>query len=120
MNEIQKDPNGVKKYEEVLGKPEDKPLIGVREFTVNHLFANVWSRSQLSIRDRRLITIALLAAQGCCDQLRGHIRAARIGEDSLSEIEILEIMIQVAHYDSWAAGTSGQKIALGVFKENPA
>lgn len=77
------DPLGKKMYEEVLRKNLFDPdpfslLIGVREFTVNHLFAKVWSRSRettgehppLSLRERRLVTIALLAAQGRGDQLR--------------------------------------------------
>ena len=106
-------------YEKVLGQkePEDRPLTGIRELAINHLFANVWSREGLSIRDRRLITIALLAAQGRPDQLRSHIRGARLGEDKLSKEEILEIMVHVAHYAGWAAGASGQGQAIKAFEE---
>ena len=81
MTDIPKDRNGVEMYEKVLGQPEpaDRPLTGIREPSINHLFAKVWTREGLSIRDRRLITIALLAAQGRRDQLRSHLRGARIG-----------------------------------------
>jgi len=119
LTETKKDPIGVAMYEKVLGvkEPADRPLTGIRELAVNHLFAKVWSRPGLSIRDRRLITIALLAASGRPDQLRSHLKGARLGEDKLSEDEILELMIHVAHYAGWASGASGQSAALDLFKE---
>ena len=33
-------------------------------FTVDHLFGDVWSRPGLRVRDRRLMTIGVLAALG--------------------------------------------------------
>lgn len=116
------DAKGAEMYQKVLGKPAppatpDKPLTGVRELAMSHLFAQVWSREGLSIRDRRLVTIALLASQGRTDQLQAHLRGARLGEGKLSEEEIQELMVQVAHYAGWAAGASGQSVANGVFAE---
>jgi alkylhydroperoxidase/carboxymuconolactone decarboxylase family protein YurZ len=117
-------------YKEVLRKPvfdhkHPRPLIGVRHFTVNHLFANVWSRSSdamigdgISLRERRLITIALLAAQGRTDQLQDHLLGAR--RSGLKSAELFEVMIQVAHYAGWAAGSSGQSTVQKVFaKKRP-
>jgi len=119
MSDVPKDPAGVEMYEKVLGQPEpaDRPLTGIREPSINHLFAKIWTRPGLRIRDRRLVTLALLAAQGRPDQLKSHIRGALTGEDRLTKDEILELMIHVAHYGGWAAGASGQSIALAVFKE---
>lgn len=119
MTEITKDPVGVEMYEKVLGQrePPERPLIGIREPSINHLFANIWTREGLSIRDRRLITIALLAAQGRQDQLKSHLRGAHLGEDKLTQDEILEVMIHTAHYAGWAAGANGQSVALAVAKE---
>jgi alkylhydroperoxidase/carboxymuconolactone decarboxylase family protein YurZ len=113
---------GAEMYEKILGKPAppvapEAPLIGVRELGRSHLFAEVWSRPGLSIRDRRLVTLALLASQGRTDQLRDHLRGARLGEGTLSEDEIQELMVHVAHYAGWAAGASGQSIAGSVFAE---
>ena len=120
------DPKGERFYQEVLGKDvfDEKnppPLTGVRVFTVNHLFANVWSRSDapvgktVSVRERRLVTIALLAAQGHAEQLKDHVRGAFLA--GLTEDELIELMIHVAHYAGWAAGTSGQRQIRDVFKE---
>lgn len=119
MSDVPKDPAGVEMYEKVLGQPEpaDRPLTGIREPSINHLFAKIWTRPGLRIRDRRLVTLALLAAQGRPDQLKSHIRGALTGEDRLTQDEVLELMIHVAHYGGWAAGASGQSIALAVFKE---
>ena len=114
-----KDPAGVAMYEKVLGvtEPEDRPLTGIREPSINHLFAKVWTRPGLAIRDRRLVTIALLAAQGRPDQLRSHIRGALTGEDRLTKDELIELMIHVCHYGGWAAGASGQTAVMDVLKE---
>jgi alkylhydroperoxidase/carboxymuconolactone decarboxylase family protein YurZ len=119
------DPEGKRFYEEVLRKDifDEKnppPLVGLRVLTVNHLFAKVWSKSEaplgqtVSLRERRLVTIALLAAQGHMDQLSDHVRGACLA--GLTEEELLELMIHVAHYAGWAAGTSGQRQIREVFK----
>jgi 4-carboxymuconolactone decarboxylase len=115
MSEATPDPRGLDVFEKILGRPHTRSLTGIREFTINHLFADIWSRPQLSHRDRSLITIALLAAQGRPDQLRDHIRGAL--SRGMTEEETLEIMIHVAHYAGWAAGTAGQLVAESVFAE---
>ena len=101
-------------YQQVLGKSTDKPLTGVRELSITHLFAHVWNRPHLSMRDRSLVTIALLAAQGRTDQLRDHIRGG-LGR-GIAQDEILETMVQVAHYAGWPAGMSGQIVAEEVIR----
>jgi 4-carboxymuconolactone decarboxylase len=115
---VQADPVGLKMYGDLFGKEEKEPLIGVREFTINHLFAKIWSRSRepiISLRERSMITVALLAAQGRDEDLRSHIRGAR--HQGISEPQILEIMIHVSHYAGWSAGNNGQRIALEMFKD---
>jgi len=115
MHEIKSDPLGLEIYQQVFGEPNQDDPTGVREFTINHLFAHIWNRPDLSVRDRRLITIALLVAQGRSDQLKQHLRGAF--KAGFSNREMLEIMIHVAHYAGWASGTSGQEMALDVFNE---
>jgi alkylhydroperoxidase/carboxymuconolactone decarboxylase family protein YurZ len=50
----------------------------------------------ISMRERSMITVALLAAQGRHEELISHIRGAR--DQGISKEQILEIMIHVAHY----------------------
>jgi 4-carboxymuconolactone decarboxylase len=121
-NEVKADPDGMQFYKKVLAKCNTKPLDGVREFTLNHLFAKIWSRepSLLSLRDRRLITLSLLTFQGHTDQLADHIKGAIKNtkqEGGLSKEELTQIMIHIAHYGGWAAGTSGQNVLQDVLKK---
>jgi 4-carboxymuconolactone decarboxylase len=87
------------------------------EMTIDHLFANVWSRPGLSPRDRSLITVALLAAQGRDDELRSHIAGAT--NQGISADGIEEIMIHVAHYAGWPAGHHGLKVATDLWVSAP-
>ncbi|MGH7555975.1 MAG: carboxymuconolactone decarboxylase family protein [Longimicrobiales bacterium] len=116
MEGSQADPAGLATFERVLGRPHGKPLTGIRELTINHLFAHVWNRPGLSMRDRSLITIALLAAAGRPDQLRSHVRGAR--SRGMTDDEIAEVMIHTAHYAGWPAGVAGQAIADEVAAED--
>ena len=121
--ETQTNPAGEEMYEMLFGKPAQLPLIGLRAFTVNHLFANVWSRSRppidearmISMRERSLITVSLLAAQGRSEELESHIRGAL--HQGISKEQVLEVMIHVAHYVGWPAGNNGQRVAMKVFEQ---
>ncbi|NKY84435.1 carboxymuconolactone decarboxylase family protein [Nocardia veterana] len=72
--------------------------------TVDHLFADIWSRPELSVRDRRLLLLGALTAQGLHDVSEIQVSAAlRNGE--LTEEQLREIAIFLCHYTGWAAGT---------------
>jgi len=68
------------------------------EITDDVLFGDVWERAELSKRDRSLITVAALIANGNTEQLTGHLNRAR--DNGLSEIEIAEVIIHLAFYCS--------------------
>lgn len=116
-----KDPldRGRAAFERVLGREPntDKPMRGVRELSYSHLFPEVWDRPGLPLRDRTLVTLALLAAGGREAQLRAHLKGARSRGIPLEEI--LEVMVQVAHYAGWPAGMSGQVLAESVYSSDP-
>jgi len=110
MSENDKRAAGLSMYRQVLGRdPQEKgALTALREVTVDHLYGSVWTRGLLELRERRLVTIALLAAQGHGDQLRDHLEGAI---SSGVPVEVLrELMVHVAHYTGWAAGTAGHKM----------
>jgi 4-carboxymuconolactone decarboxylase len=72
-------------------------------YTVDHLFADIWNRPGLSIRDRRLLIIGALAATGTLDVLGIQLPAAyRNGE--LTEEQLREIVIFLSHYVGWPTG----------------
>jgi 4-carboxymuconolactone decarboxylase len=96
--------------EERESKPDDTAL---DDMTIEHLFADLWSRPNLQMSQRSMITVALLAALGRDRELARHIEGAlHLG---ISREEVIEIMIHVAHYAGWPAGHNGQRIAQGVF-----
>ncbi|WP_454198756.1 carboxymuconolactone decarboxylase family protein [Nocardia sp. Marseille-Q1738] len=72
--------------------------------TADHLFADIWSRPGLTIRDRRLLLLGALTAQGAIDTAGIQIGAAlRNGE--LTEEQLHEIAVFLCHYVGWPNGT---------------
>ena len=72
--------------------------------TVDHLFADIWTRPGLTIRDRRLLLIGLLTGQGLQDVTDIQIGAA-LRNAELSPDELREIGIFLTHYAGWPAGS---------------
>ncbi|MBF6469331.1 carboxymuconolactone decarboxylase family protein [Nocardia beijingensis] len=72
--------------------------------TADHLFADIWSRPGLTVRDRRLLLLGALTAQGAIDTAGIQIGAAlRNGE--LTEDQLHEIAVFLCHYVGWPNGT---------------
>lgn len=64
------------------------------------LFGEVWSREdKLSLRDRSLITISALMAQGLYPQLKSHLILGR--DHGLTKEEVVEVVTQLAFYTGW-------------------
>ncbi|WP_241385663.1 carboxymuconolactone decarboxylase family protein [Rhodococcus sp. CH91] len=72
--------------------------------TADHLFADIWSRPGLSIRDRRLLLLGALTAQGLTDVAEIQIGAALHNEE-LDEQQLREIALFLCHYVGWPLGT---------------
>jgi 4-carboxymuconolactone decarboxylase len=88
----------------VLGDAHvDRALAGADGFTTDfqdlitrYAWGEVWSRPGLDRQTRRCVTLAVLAALHCDDELALHVRAAL--SDGLTTDEIKEILLQVAIY----------------------
>jgi len=85
------------------------------ELSDDVLFGDVWARAELSQRDRSLITVAALIANGNTEQLPGHLKRARA--NSLTETELAEIMIHLAFYTGWPRAISAILVAKNVFEK---
>lgn len=68
----------------------------------------------MSKRDRSLVTVAALIANGNTEQLTGHLNRAK--DNGLSETELAEVIIHLAFYAGWPRAMSAVKIAREVFK----
>jgi 4-carboxymuconolactone decarboxylase len=71
--------------------------------TVDHLFAEVWTRPGLTVRDRRLLLIGLLTGQGMHDVAELQIDAA-LGNGELDADQLREVVIFLTHYAGWPSG----------------
>lgn len=69
------------------------------------LFGEIWSReNKLSLRDRSLITISALMAQGLYPQVKSHLILGK--EHGLTKEEVIEVITQLAFYTGWAKAWS--------------
>lgn len=85
------------------------------QLTDDVLFGDVWERTELSPRDRSLVTVAALIANGNMEQLPGHLSRAK--QNGLSEAELAEVIIHLAFYAGWPRAMSAVKVARDVFKK---
>ena len=74
------------------------------ELSNNVLFDDIWTREQLSPRDRSLITVATLVALGRMQQLPWHLNFAR--QNGLTNEELTEVFTHLAFYAGWPAAVS--------------
>jgi 4-carboxymuconolactone decarboxylase len=77
------------------------------------LFGDVWERTELSKRDRSLITVAALIAGGNTEQLKNHLERAK--DNGLTETELKEVIIHLAFYAGWPRAMSAITVAKNVF-----
>ena len=85
-------------------------------FTDDVLFGEVWTRPELSPRDRSLITVTALAAAGDTEQLPFHLGLAR--QNGLTETEVTEAITHLAFYAGWPRAMSAMTVAKQVFSGN--
>lgn len=72
--------------------------------TADHLFGRVWSRPGLNHRDRRLLLLGALTAQGNTDIADIQVGAA-LGNGELTPEELEEIVLFLCYYAGWPNGT---------------
>lgn len=85
------------------------------ELTDNILFGDVWSRPELSPRDRSLVTVSALIAMNRPDQLRGHLARAR--DNGVTQEELTEAITHLAFYAGWPSAFSAVAVAREVFQK---
>jgi len=94
---------GIEMMKKVYGWDVGQPQGDFVEHTIDHLFGEVWSRDVLTIRERRMLLIGLLVAQGSDDVVELQLDAAlRIGE--MTSTELREIALFLTYYAGWPRG----------------
>lgn len=81
------------------------------------LFGEVWSREdKLPLRDRSIVTIVALMAQGLVDSsFRYHLITAK--ENGITKTEIAEILTHAAFYAGWPKAWAAFRMAKEVWAE---
>ena len=81
------------------------------------LFGEVWSREeQLSLRDRSLVTVIALMAQGLTDEsFRYHLMTAK--KNGITKDEIAEIVTHAAFYCGWPKAWVVFRMAKDIWSE---
>jgi 4-carboxymuconolactone decarboxylase len=103
---------GIAKMEEVYGFSVDPDEIAgpYVDFTVDHLFGAVWTRPELDTRDRRLMTIGVLAALGQPQLVEIQFQSA-LDRGELTEEQVRETVVHLAHYIGWPLSTGVNAVA---------
>ena len=80
------------------------------------LFGEVWSREdKLSLRDRSLVTVVALMAQGLVDSsFQYHLTTAR--ENGITRQEISEVLTHAAFYSGWPKAWAAFRMAKEVWE----
>ncbi len=86
---------------------------GVVQYTTDVLFRDLWLRPDLAPRDRSLVTVSALIANGQTAQLTPHLTRAM--DNGLTQTEASEAITQLAFYVGWPNVFSAMPIAKDVF-----
>lgn len=78
-------------------------------------WGNVWARDTLPLRERSMLTIALLAASGNFDEIAMHIRAT--ANTGASPQDVMEALLHVAIYAGVPRANQAIKIARQTYTD---
>jgi 4-carboxymuconolactone decarboxylase len=84
------------------------------DYPANVLVGDVWKRTELSSKERSLVTVACLVTSGNTEQLSYHLQFAR--ENGNTEAELIEALTHLAFYAGWPKTFAAMAVAKQVFR----
>ncbi|WP_282608719.1 4-carboxymuconolactone decarboxylase [Pelagibius sp. Alg239-R121] len=84
-----------------------------QRFITEGAWGSVWSRDEITPRERSMVTIGLLAAMGHRDELELHLRATRNTGATMEDVK--EVLLQVAVYAGAPPANTAIKIAKATY-----
>ena len=90
---------------------------GVVQYTTDALFRDLWLRPDLAPRDRSLVTVSALVANGQVAQLTPHLNKAL--DNGLTQAQAAEAITHLAFYVGWPNVFSAMPVAKDVFEKRP-
>jgi 4-carboxymuconolactone decarboxylase len=108
---------GLEKMNEVYGwEMPDVQGDPYYDLTVEHLFGSIWTRSGLSMRDKRMMTLTVVTALGNSDLAEIQVNAALHNEE-LTEHELKEMAVFLTHYLGFPLGSKLDGVVSKVAKQ---
>ena len=111
---------GLKMFEEVYGGvvpvPPPEFRTGFFNQTIDQLFSEGWSRTEVSIKERRLITLGEVAALGEVDMFEIQMRAA-LKKGELTRAQVEDIVMFLPAYVGYPRTSKILLMTQRVFKE---
>src|SRR3954467_6906857 len=83
-------------------------------YTDDVLFGDVWKRTELTPKERSLVTVAALTTMGNTDQLVFHLDYAK--QNGNTETELVEAITHLAFYAGWPKAMAAMTVAKRVFR----
>lgn len=87
----------------------------LQSLTDEVLFGAMWERSELSKRDRSLVTVATLVALYRTNELPFHLKSAL--QNGVTKAELMEVITHLAFYSGWPTAATAVGIARKAFEE---
>jgi 4-carboxymuconolactone decarboxylase len=88
---------------------------GVVQYTTDVLFRDLWLRPDLAPRDRSLVTVGALIANGQAAQITYHLNRAM--DNGLTQEQAAEVLTHLAFYVGWPNVFSALPVAKDVFEK---
>ena len=112
---------GMAKMQEVYGFTVDPADLPGRytDITVDHLFGTIWTDDTLELRDRRLLTIGVLAAQDKPELLELQFDNT-LTRGELTVDQVREVVVHLTHYVGWPISTGVSAAAETVIRRHAA
>ncbi len=114
MSESQRE-RGERLFAEICGAPAAAGEGPFLDLTIDHIFGDVWAREDVSTRDRRLMTIAILSTLGELGSLEIHMRQA-LETGALTPESLQGAVVFIAHYAGWPRGAGAFATASKVIE----
>jgi 4-carboxymuconolactone decarboxylase len=90
---------------------------GVVQYTTDVLFRELWLRPDLAPRDRSLVTVSALIANGQVAQIPYHLNRAM--DNGLTQTQAAEVITHLAFYAGWPNAFSALPVVKDVFEKRP-
>ena len=119
MSDASRRERGLAKYNEVYGGDLPSPPAGAMAFfdlMLEQLFGEVWTREELSLRDRRLVTMGVIAALGERDTFAIQTRAT-LKNGELTPNQLREMVIHLAQYAGYPRAAALVTVVEKVIQE---